>query len=185
MPLPVASVEHTPIIDDEQEQKRMKKRAQNRLSQRCIREKQLIKIQQLERRLSLLQGQTHSQPNIDATALNVQLLKENEDLQDTLQAMRKQLLSISTIATNAASESGYIPELMNLWVTRLIRVSIGSIVCKTAPIQLRTPSDSSEVGSAKFDLEQDFPGTESCQQDSTSSCGRYSFCCYSGTNHLN
>jgi hypothetical protein len=113
MPLPVASVEHTPIIDDEQEQKRMKKRAQNRLSQRCIREKQLVKIQQLERHLSLLQAQTHSQPNVDATALNVQLLKENEDFRDTLQAMRKQLLSIGTMATNAAGESRYLPELMN------------------------------------------------------------------------
>jgi hypothetical protein len=67
--------------------------------------------------------------------------------------------------------------------SRLIRVSLGSIVCKTAPIQLRTPSDSSEIGSAQFDLEQDFPGTESCQRDNTSSCGMYFRCC-SGTNHL-
>jgi hypothetical protein len=113
MPLPVASVEYAPIID-EKEQKRLKKRAQNRLSQRCIREKQLVKIQQLERRLSLLQAQTHSPPNVDATALNVQLLKENEDLRDTLQAMRKQLLSIGTMATSAAGESRCFPELMNL-----------------------------------------------------------------------
>jgi hypothetical protein len=173
MPLPVASVEHTPIIDDEKEQKRMKKRAQNRLSQRCIREKQLVKIQQLERRLSLLQAQTHSQPNVDATAMNAQLLKENEDLRDTLQAMRKQLLSIGTMATNAAGESGYFLEPVNLWATRLSRVSTGSIACKTVPIQLRTPSDSSEVGSAQLDPEQEIPGTESCQRDSASSCGRY------------
>jgi hypothetical protein len=96
---------HERTIDDEQEQKRIKKRAQNRLSQRCIREKQLVKIQQLERRLSLLQAQNQSRSTEEVEALNAQLLRENEELRDTLQVMRKKLLSIGSMATTAAGQS--------------------------------------------------------------------------------
>jgi hypothetical protein len=87
------------LIDNEKEQKLIKKRAQNRLSQRCIREKQLVRIQQLERRLSLLEGLGTETP----VALNTDLLEENEELRNTIQVMKKKLLSIATMATTAAT----------------------------------------------------------------------------------
>jgi hypothetical protein len=66
---------------------------------------QLVKIQQLERRLSLLQAQKQSRSTEEVEALNAQLLRENEELRDTLQVMRKKLLSIGSMATSAAGQS--------------------------------------------------------------------------------
>jgi len=141
----------TRIIDNEQEQKRIKKRAQNRLSQRCIREKQLIRIHQLERRLSLLEGRG----NQDPVAMNAQLLQENEELRDNLQEIRKKLLSIGNMVTTAAS----------------------SVLIENGPIQLQTPKDISELDQEP--LEQGRSRIEPFHKNSEASSGEYTELDYS------
>jgi hypothetical protein len=129
MPLPSNTRTH----DNEQEQKRIKKRAQNRLSQRCIREKQVLRIQQLERRLNLLEGQG----DCSAAGVNAKLLKENEELRDVLQLMRKKLLSIASTATAVADK----------------------VVFQDGPTQPHTPSDSCKVDQEPLEQEDPTTGT--------------------------
>lgn len=82
------------------------KRAQNRLSQQCAREKRLAQSKQLDLLASVIKSSGADLAERQTSLVNAQLelLKENEALKEGLLRMRKKLLSLSTAAAAAAGE---------------------------------------------------------------------------------
>ncbi|RSL75985.1 hypothetical protein CEP51_010387 [Fusarium floridanum] len=87
---------------------RGRKRAQNRISQQCLREKNLAHVRSLEETVALLQQAVSSgdQGSRYATLLetHLKLMEENRRLQDALLRLRKKLLSLSNAASAAADD---------------------------------------------------------------------------------
>ncbi|KAL2687951.1 hypothetical protein Neosp_005521 [[Neocosmospora] mangrovei] len=87
---------------------RGRKRAQNRISQQCLREKNLAHVRSLEETVALLQQAvaTGDQGSRYATLLetHLKLMEENRRLQDALLRLRKKLLSLSNAASTAADD---------------------------------------------------------------------------------
>lgn len=87
---------------------RGRKRAQNRISQQCLREKNLAHVRSLEETVALLQQAVASgdQGSRYATLLetHLKLMEENRRLQDALLRLRKKLLSLSNAASTAAGK---------------------------------------------------------------------------------
>ncbi|KAJ4234152.1 hypothetical protein NW757_013637 [Fusarium falciforme] len=87
---------------------RGRKRAQNRISQQCLREKNLAHVRSLEEIVALLQQAVASgdQGSRYANLLetHLKLMEENRRLQDALLRLRKKLLSLSNAASAAADD---------------------------------------------------------------------------------
>ncbi|KAL6364092.1 hypothetical protein LRP88_03525 [Fusarium phalaenopsidis] len=87
---------------------RGRKRAQNRISQQCLREKNIAHVRSLEETVALLQQAVASgdQGSRYATLLetHLKLMEENRRLQDALLRLRKKLLSLSNAASAAAGK---------------------------------------------------------------------------------
>ncbi|KAI3583898.1 haloacid dehalogenase-like hydrolase-domain-containing protein [Fusarium oxysporum f. sp. albedinis] len=85
-----------------------RKRAQNRISQQCLREKNITYIRNLEETIDLLQKvATGSDPQDRYSVLldaHLKLIAENRKLEDALLRLRKKLLSFGQAANAAAGE---------------------------------------------------------------------------------
>ncbi|KAI1017524.1 hypothetical protein LB504_003941 [Fusarium proliferatum] len=85
-----------------------RKRAQNRISQQCLREKNITYIRNLEETIELLQKvATGSDPQDRYSVLleaHLKLIAENRKLEDALLRLRKKLLSFGQAATAAADD---------------------------------------------------------------------------------
>ncbi|KAG5803460.1 hypothetical protein H9Q74_011529 [Fusarium xylarioides] len=85
-----------------------RKRAQNRISQQCLREKNITYIRNLEETIELLQKvATDSDPQDRYSVLldaHLKLIAENRKLEDALLRLRKKLLSFGQAATAAADD---------------------------------------------------------------------------------
>ncbi|KAF5652791.1 copper-transporting ATPase 2 [Fusarium sp. NRRL 25303] len=85
-----------------------RKRAQNRISQQCLREKNITYIRNLEETIELLQKvATGSDPRDRYSVLldaHLKLIAENRKLEDALLRLRKKLLSFGQAATAAADD---------------------------------------------------------------------------------
>ncbi|KAG4274796.1 hypothetical protein FPRO04_09159 [Fusarium proliferatum] len=85
-----------------------RKRAQNRISQQCLREKNITYIRNLEETIELLQKvATGSDPQDRYSVLldaHLKLISENRKLEDALLRLRKKLLSFGQAATAAADD---------------------------------------------------------------------------------
>ncbi|QGI97253.1 hypothetical protein CEK26_010322 [Fusarium fujikuroi] len=85
-----------------------RKRAQNRISQQCLREKNITYIRNLEETIELLQKvATGSDPQDRYSILldaHLKLISENRKLEDALLRLRKKLLSFGQAATAAADD---------------------------------------------------------------------------------
>ena len=82
-----------------------RKRVQNRISQKCIREKQAAQTQHLAAFWEMIQSSRNSNGD-NSTALmeaHLKLLEDNQKMKTALLRMRKKLLSISNSAAAAAS----------------------------------------------------------------------------------
>ncbi|KAI9834057.1 MAG: hypothetical protein M1819_003342 [Sarea resinae] len=93
-------------------QRAVRKRAQNRISQQCFREKQLAHTRQLESFIAAIKetnetnetradGQVMRQPLLNA---HLSLIEENQRMRDALLRMRKKFLSLSSAAAAAADD---------------------------------------------------------------------------------
>ncbi|KAI1628442.1 hypothetical protein EDD37DRAFT_670344 [Exophiala viscosa] len=95
-----------------------RKRAQNRLSQQCFREKNRVRAKQLETLGELIKSSADSTivPSAEQykDLLNKQfaLMEENSLLRDALLKMRKKLLSLSSAATAAADDPAAVDLLL-------------------------------------------------------------------------
>ncbi|KAF9776848.1 hypothetical protein IL306_004902 [Fusarium sp. DS 682] len=85
-----------------------RKRAQNHISQQCLREKNLTYIRNLEETIDVLQKvATGSDPHGRYSVLldaHLKLIQENQRLEEALLRLRKKLLSIGQSATAAADD---------------------------------------------------------------------------------
>lgn len=95
------------VSDDKDiDNKADRKRVQNRISQQCLREKQLARTRHLESVMQLVKSNastTSDHSNIaPAMEAHLKLITENEQLRDALFRMRKKLLSLSHMAATAA-----------------------------------------------------------------------------------
>ncbi|KAF5688648.1 hypothetical protein FDENT_4733 [Fusarium denticulatum] len=85
-----------------------RKRAQNRISQQCLREKNITYIRNLEETIELLQKvATGSDPQDRYSVLlnaHLKFIAENRKLEDALLRLRKKLLSFGQAATAAADD---------------------------------------------------------------------------------
>jgi hypothetical protein len=84
-----------------------RKREQNRISQRCLREKRLLQLRQVASVEKAIQFSTSSDgdQNLKIKQLTAQLLEvteQNKKLSDALLKMRKKFLSLGVSATMAA-----------------------------------------------------------------------------------
>ncbi|KAF6520720.1 hypothetical protein HZS61_014978 [Fusarium oxysporum f. sp. conglutinans] len=90
-----------------------RKRAQNRISQQCLREKNITYIRNLEETIDLLQKvATGSDPQDRYPVLldaHLKLIAENRKLEDALLRLRKKLLSFGQAANAAAGEYHFVP----------------------------------------------------------------------------
>ncbi|EXJ91484.1 hypothetical protein A1O3_00032 [Capronia epimyces CBS 606.96] len=86
--------------------KAARKRTQNRISQKCLREKQLAQMQHLNSFLDMIQA-SRTGGDDNNTALmkaHLKLLEENQQMKAVLLRMRKKLLSLSNSTSNAADD---------------------------------------------------------------------------------
>jgi len=86
-----------------------RKRVQNRISQQCLREKQLAHTRQLESFLEIIKSSNDESKNNEdrySTLLDahLKLIEEKRQLEDALFRLRKRLLSLSNIASTAADD---------------------------------------------------------------------------------
>ncbi|OCK83369.1 hypothetical protein K432DRAFT_347304 [Lepidopterella palustris CBS 459.81] len=86
-----------------------RKRVQNRISQQCLREKQLAHTRQLESFLEIIKTSNDETKNNEdrySTLLDahLKLIEEKRQLEDALFRLRKRLLSLSNIASTAADD---------------------------------------------------------------------------------
>jgi hypothetical protein len=86
-----------------------RKRVQNRISQQCLREKQLAHTRQLESFLEIIKSSNDESKNNEdrySTLLDahLKLIEEKRQLEDALFRLRKRLLSLSNIASTAAGK---------------------------------------------------------------------------------
>jgi hypothetical protein len=82
---------------------------QNRISQQCLREKQLAHTRQLESFLEIIKSSNDESKNNEdrySTLLDahLKLIEEKRQLEDALFRLRKRLLSLSNIASTAAGK---------------------------------------------------------------------------------
>jgi hypothetical protein len=100
----------TPGKDKEKNQDRInRKRVQNRISQQCVREKQLAHAKRLEALAEVIKTSTEADATSAATQSNLlnnqlALIEENRDLRDELLRMRKKMLSLSSAVAAAAGK---------------------------------------------------------------------------------
>lgn len=102
-----------------------RKRVQNRISQQCLREKQLAHTRQLESFLEIIKSSNDESKNNEdrySTLLDahLKLIEEKRQLEDALFRLRKRLLSLSNIASTAAGNhfASRDPSLRSLTVIR-------------------------------------------------------------------
>ncbi|KAF5529710.1 hypothetical protein FNAPI_13789 [Fusarium napiforme] len=85
-----------------------RKRAQNRISQQCLREKNITYIRNLEETIELLQKVATGSDSQDRYSVlldaHLKLIAENRKLEDALLRLRKKLLSFGQAATAAADD---------------------------------------------------------------------------------
>ncbi|GAB7356239.1 hypothetical protein MBLNU459_g7056t1 [Dothideomycetes sp. NU459] len=86
-----------------------RKRVQNRISQQCLREKQLARTRQLESAMEIIKNSANQladghSPNAPAMEAQLKLIAENEQLREAVFRMRKKLLSLSHMAASAADD---------------------------------------------------------------------------------
>ena len=88
-----------------------RKRAQNRISQQCLREKNAAYVRNLENAVELLQntatdadGGGRRDRYETLVEAHLKLLKENQRLEEALFRLRKKLLSLSNAAASAAGQ---------------------------------------------------------------------------------
>lgn len=83
-----------------------RKRAQNRLSQQCVREKRRAQSKHLDLLTTVIRSSTSDEAESQESLVfaQLELVKENEELKDALLRLRKKLLSVSTAAAAAAGE---------------------------------------------------------------------------------
>ncbi|KAG9383771.1 BRLZ domain containing protein [Pyrenophora tritici-repentis] len=99
-----------------EDEKSQRKRVQNRISQRCSREKKLTQNRNIANFIELVKkAQTGSHENnkvlVNAYA---ELMQENDQLNEALLRMRKKLLSISN-SSEAAASMWFFPSHANKW----------------------------------------------------------------------
>ncbi|GAB7354596.1 hypothetical protein MBLNU459_g5037t3 [Dothideomycetes sp. NU459] len=86
-----------------------RKRVQNRISQQCLREKQLARTRHLESVMNLIKSSTGTAQGQSGNAAGMEsqlkLISEIEQLREALFRMRKKLLSLSNMAAAAAEDS--------------------------------------------------------------------------------
>ncbi|KAI9854668.1 MAG: hypothetical protein M1813_000915 [Trichoglossum hirsutum] len=111
----------------EQQRRREKKRAQNRLSQQSCREKQASYVRQLERFVENIQaaglgmaasGGTESQAYTQQLQNRLwNTMKENQELRDAMLRMRKKMMSLSASAQSGAGAIAIFPSFQSpsLW----------------------------------------------------------------------
>lgn len=87
-------------------QKQLKKRIQNRNSQKCYREKQLSYVRTLEDIVNGVGGTTGGAVGPVGEG-ELKLIRKNKELQDALLRLRKKFLSLSTAAMVGAGEYPY------------------------------------------------------------------------------
>lgn len=88
-----------------QDAKQSRKRAQNRISQQCRRERDSARARHLEHALTAIQSTSNLDCEDRYSALvqsHLRLLDDNENLQEALFNFRKRLLSMSNAAAAAA-----------------------------------------------------------------------------------
>lgn len=90
-------------LDAIKAQKQLKKRIQNRNSQKCYREKQLSYVRTLENIVNSVGGA----PGGTVGEGELRLIRKNKELQDALLRLRKKFLSLSTAAMIGAGEYAY------------------------------------------------------------------------------
>ncbi|KAF2493599.1 hypothetical protein BU16DRAFT_563755 [Lophium mytilinum] len=93
-----------------------RRRHQNRISQRCVREKQQAHKKQLEMFVDMIKSRNEipAQGNLgqaDLLDAHIALIEENKKLKDALMEMRKKLMSLSNVASEAA-DSDIIHEIL-------------------------------------------------------------------------
>ncbi|KAF5026812.1 hypothetical protein F66182_1096 [Fusarium sp. NRRL 66182] len=131
VPMPPAAKRKAGSAPDSSE----RKRAQNRISQQCLREKNLTYIRNLEETIDLLQKVatgTDSQNEPDRYSVlleaHLKLIAENRKLEEALLRLRKKLLSFGQAATAAAGEYlfrlFYHLEILNIYM-RPITTNVG------------------------------------------------------------
>lgn len=98
----------------ESDTRAIRKRAQNRLSQQCVREKRRAQSKHLDLLTSVIESSTGDQAECNESLVSAQLelVKENEELKDALLRLRKKLLSVSTAAAAAAGVCTFISHLL-------------------------------------------------------------------------
>jgi hypothetical protein len=84
-----------------------RRRHQNRISQRCVREKQQAHKKQLEMFVEMIKSRNemskHGKESESALLdAHIAIIEENKRLKDALLQMRKKLLSLSSVASMAA-----------------------------------------------------------------------------------
>ncbi|KAM6527578.1 hypothetical protein FALCPG4_008634 [Fusarium falciforme] len=140
---------------------RGRKRAQNRISQQCLREKNLAYVRSLEETVSLLQQAVASGDQGSRYAnlleIHLKLMEENRRLQDALLRLRKKLLSLSNAASAAAGKLPWHYTYDEVFDTLLG----GSQDTATPPVDKRGHRDSSGSPLAEVEpLGHQSPNTE-------------------------
>lgn len=92
--------------DTQNDLRKAQKRAQNRLSQQCVRERRRAQSKHLDTLTAVIESGTSDKfDRQDARVVaQLELIKENEELKDALLRLRKKLLSVSTAAAAAAGK---------------------------------------------------------------------------------
>lgn len=109
LPVPISSCNNG--LSSSSEATKERRRAQNRISQQCLREKKrLARSYGLQSRSRTSEEPAFSSSESCAnmtgdTMVDSDLMKENEELRFALLGMRKKLLSLSTSAAATASEN--------------------------------------------------------------------------------
>ncbi|EXJ90173.1 hypothetical protein A1O3_03242 [Capronia epimyces CBS 606.96] len=152
-------------VDAAQSHKAARKRSQNRISQKCLREKQLAQTQHLAAFLDMIQASRGTDDN--QTALmkaHLKLLEENQQIKAALLRMRKKLLSISNSAATTADDEIF-DEILG-------RSKDGNVEPETSATVPQTDPTPSASMSPRGLLGVDLDGAEaSREQDSTSTAG--------------
>ena len=94
------------IESQAQNDRAARKRVQNRISQKCIREKQLAQSQHLASFLDLIQASRKGGDGSQTALIesHLKLLEENQKMKTSLLRMRKKMLSLSNSARTTAGK---------------------------------------------------------------------------------
>ncbi|KAJ5769170.1 hypothetical protein N7520_003729 [Penicillium odoratum] len=134
-----------------------RKRLQNRISQQCFREKQATYIKHLEQFVNNVEGSDGFE--FSDASKNLQLIRENHNLRESLLGMRKKLLSFGAQATSMANLSdGVLDPAQNVNHSPTYLNDdepITNIVHRLEPTNIHTERDNSVVATNLSRLQQD------------------------------